>query len=189
MQIASFILEIVVGVVITLLLVRYYLSPSPIARRTNISLSIYYLTEWAVIPVKWIPHFYSRELAAIFSAFIFIFLLDVALLSMSGFSITSNPGIALTIICLRSLFGVVERMLEVYSFIILFGVICSLFKLRNQELIIILTQTVSRFLQPYRRFIPPIKKLDFTPLIALIVAQIFIFNLIEVQRRLGAIFS
>ena len=188
MQYGIFIVEFLFGFFTFVLLIRFYLSGGPFERTTHVSLAANQLTNWLVGPMnKFVPRAWGLELSALLAAYLVVLFELVAILSMHQVKIFAQPQVSLPIIVASALLGVFARSMQLFTAILIAGVVLSWFRVPG-PIAEMIRSYCSRLLWPIRKYVPPVGGLDFSPLVGLFVAQLALFAATDAMGSLSAIF-
>jgi len=167
-QIATFLVDNVVAFFVVLLLVRFHFQWLRVGFRNQVGEFILATTSWIVVPLRRvIPGLAGLDLATLLAAW----LLQAAGLWAHALLAGAEPGAGL-------LAGVAAVELVRYSvYILIFAVfIQALLSWVNPEAPVMpVFNAVTRpFLRPLRRFIPPVGRVDLTPLVLLLLLWVLL---------------
>lgn len=130
------------------------------------------LTDFAVKPLRrFIPSWKKLDLSTLLLAFIVQCLLQVALLWLLPTQILANTPIW-SIIVVKALLGVIRGIVDIFFYAIILQVILSW--VNPNTLIAPFLHTLTRpILVPIQKIIPAFNGIDLSPLIAIILLQMF----------------
>lgn len=180
--------EAIVGFFILLLIVRFFLSGTQYERRTALAPAIATLSDWLVSPLsRALPRVRGKESAALAAALLAAALLELAVLGLRGVNLLQMPSVLLPAVLVISVLAVAERCIHLFMFALIVTVITSWLRIGG-PVVRIIDYLTSRLLYPFRRFIPPIGGIDFTPFVALLAAQALLLLISDLSRSAGGIF-
>lgn len=144
------------------------------------------LTDFAVKPARrFIPSWKKVDLSTLLLAVVTQFLLQVATLWLRNFPIWVAGGFIWPTIVALSLLGLVRMVIDVFFYAILLQAILSWVN-PHTPIAGILEQLTRPVLQPFRKLIPIVNGIDFSPLVALIVLQMLNISMITAYENLMA---
>jgi YggT family protein len=167
-QIATFLVDNLVAFFVVLLLVRFHFQWLRVGFRNPVGEFILATTSWVVLPLRRvIPGLAGLDLATLLAAW----LLQTLGLWLHALLLGAEPGVGL-------LLGAAAVELLRYSvYILIFAVfIQALLSWVNPEAPVMpVFNAVTRpFLRPLRRFIPPVGRVDLTPLVLLLILWVLL---------------
>ena len=176
-EIFTFIIDTIAGLFAGFLLLRFWMQAQRVRPPMGLAQTIFQLTDWLVRPIRRIvPGFSGYDWASMVAVFV------VALLSVTldYWLIARFP---VTVIAVLALFRVAQWIVYGLMFLL---VLEAIFSWVNPHapiapLIRMLNEPV---LRPFRKILPPLGGLDFSPLAALILLQILLKVLNELLPRL-----
>ncbi|WP_243289954.1 YggT family protein [Bacillus sp. FJAT-47783] len=81
--------------------------------------------------------------------------------------------------------GVLSRLLEIYSYAIIIYILMSWFpNARESAIGQFLARICEPFLEPFRRFIPPLGMIDISPIVALLVLRLANYGLVSLYMMI-----
>lgn len=173
----TFIIDIVTGFFAGFLLLRFWMQVQRVRPPSSLAQAIFQITDWIVHPIRRIiPGFRGYDwatLTAVFLTALVPVLLDFWLLSQV------SPGIILILTVFRvaqwALYGLMALLLieAVFSWINPHAPLAPFVRALNEPL-----------LAPFRRLLPSLGGLDFSPLLVLIILQVLSKVLNEALPRL-----
>ena len=154
---------------ISLIIVRVILQKVRADFYNPISKGIVAITNPVVVPVrKVIPGFFGLDMASILVAFLLQVLMNF-LIHLLQDSIALGPVYLL----LRSLFELLDLVLIIYLFSIIILAIASWVAPQNYNpAVSLIQQMVEPVMRPFRRLIPPMGGIDFSPMLLCFVIYI-----------------
>ena len=174
-QIAVFLIDTVVSFFVMLLLARFYFQWARVPFRNPVGEFLLACTNWAVLPVRRVvPGLAGLDLSTFLLAWVFQALGLWAQLAIAG----SEPSIG----ALAAVAAV--DMLRYSVYILVFAVIVqAVFSWVNPEAPFawIFDAMTRPFLRPLRRFIPPVGRVDLTPLILLVLLQVLLIPIAHLR--------
>lgn len=180
--------EFVLGFFVFLLLVRFYISGGPLERSSRLSLAVNHLSNWLVMPMnRVVPRAWGLELSALFAAYLATVLENCLVLTMLKVKFLAQPSVSLPVIAASGLLEVFVRSLQLFTAVVIAGVVLSWLRIPGPVPDSI-RLFCSRLLWPIRRHLPPVGGLDFSPLVALFLAQVATYAATDAMGSLTAIF-
>ncbi|MBM3391344.1 MAG: YggT family protein [Betaproteobacteria bacterium] len=171
------ILEAVSGFFVILLLMRFTMQWLRVSFRNQLGRFVVAVTDWIVQPARrLIPGVFGLDLPSLLAAL----LLHSAYLTIAfwlkHFSFGAHAGIAIPVILAIALLELVR-----FSAYLLFGIVivsAVLSWVNPHAPLAPLFNSLSRpFLRPFQRLVPPIANVDLSPLMLLLVLQVFLMLL------------
>jgi YggT family protein len=162
-QIATFLIENIVAFFVILLLVRFHFQWLRVGFRNQVGEFVLATTSWIVLPLRRvIPGLAGLDLATLLAAW----LLQFAGLWLRALIVGADPGAGI-------LAAATTIQLVRYSvYILIFAVfIQAILSWVNPEapMMSVFNAVTRPFLRPLRRFIPPVGRVDLTPMILLLL--------------------
>lgn len=187
-QAAKLILDVVFGIVVYSLLVRFLMQLLRAPFRNPIGQAVMALTDWLVKPLrKVLPGFRGVDWATLIPAYVLqvAWLLALYALFGRGFSLTGG-GIAF-VLALAAL-ELVKTALWILIIVVIVQAVLS-WVAPDGPLAGLLNAMTFPFLRPLRRYIPPVGgALDLTPLILIVLLQlVLILPIAWLERTLPAL--
>ena len=166
-QALYFIVKTLAQLYLLLLLLRFWLPLLRADFRNPIAQGILRITSPVVIPVRrFIPPIGRLDTSTILVAYVFEFLLMLALLAIRGRSVPALP------IAITSVFELAILSLNLFFFVILIKIILSWVAPQNYNPMSALLNTMAEpLLRPFRRIVPPIGGFDISPIFAIVVLK------------------
>ncbi len=184
---ASLLIEFTFGVFLVLLLVRFFTSGGRFYLPFQFIATIRGVTDWTVRPLSFIPRIGKYETAALAAGLLLTIIQEIAVYSLLGVQIFQQPSISLLFIFTRGLLLVLARVIQLYIIVIIAGVICRWFQMRDP-----LSQSISscyvQVLMPYLKLLHHTKFTALAPLLAFLVAQIMLVATNDALMRISSIF-
>jgi YggT family protein len=182
-QILLFVLDTVCGFFTLALLVRFTMQWARAPFRNPLGQFIVAVTDWMVRPVRrLIPGLFGLDMASLFLAWLWQVAFQGVALGLSGVLVAVSPAPTLVVALLAvlevakmGLYLVIGAVLvsAVFSWVNPYAPLAGVFN------------TVTRpWLQPFRRFIPPVGGVDLSPLALLLVLQIALFVLAGLRQSI-----
>ena len=170
-QIGTYLVETVFGFFVLLLLARFHFQWLRVPFRNPVGEFVLATTSWMVMPVRRVvPGLAGFDLPTLLLAWVLQGLCVWAVLAMRNIDPT------VVYIILRSALDLVRYSLYILIFAILMQVIFSWIN-PYAPLAPVFNAITAPFLRPLRRFIPPLGNVDLTPLVLLVIIQIFLIVL------------
>lgn len=175
--IVTFVIDTVTGLFAGFLLLRFWMQVQRVRPPLGLAQAIFQITDWLVHPIRRIvPGFAGYDWATLIGAFL------VALLSMlvdvwllSQFSVQTILLLAVFRMSQWILYGLMALLVleAVFSWVNPHAPFAPFVRALNEPL-----------LSPFRKLIPPLGGLDFSPLVALILLQVLSKVLNELLMKL-----
>jgi YggT family protein len=179
-QIATFLVDNIVAFFVILLLARFHFQWLRVGFRNQVGEFVLATTSWIVMPLRRvIPGLAGLDLATLLAAW----LLQMLGMWVHALIVGAEPGLVL-------LAGVAAVELVRYSiYILIFAVfIQALLSWVNPEAPVMpVFNAVTRpFLRPLRRFIPPVGRVDLSPMVLILLLFVLIMLLEGAVRAIAA---
>ena len=187
-QIASFLVDVVVGFFVYLLLARFIFQWLRVPFRNALGEFLIALTNWLVLPARRvIPSFAGLDLASLLLAWLLQASLIYALTLIAGISLASAPeAVVATIACL-ALVDLVRFAVYILMFALIVQAVLSW--VNPYSPIGPLVDALTRpFLRPIRRFVPPLGNVDLSLLVMIVLLQVLLIPLAELRRLASGLF-
>ena len=185
-QIADLLIRTAFGFFVYALLLRFYMQWLRAPFRNPVGQFVTALTDWAVRPVRrLIPGLFGVDLASILIAWFIEALLLVLLYWLKGFSFAGAPGIAAGLVFTIAAMELLRASLYLLIGVIIVQVIISWVN-PYAPLAPVFDALTRPFYAVFRRLVPPIGKVDLSPLFVLLLAQILLILLESVARLIQA---
>jgi YggT family protein len=180
-QILQFLIETAFGLLIYVVLLRFWMQALRAPFRNPIGQFVIALTDWAVAPLRRvIPSFRGYDLATLLLAWA----LQIAKLLLLYAAETGGkmnvPGLA---VLLLSLIELVRASLQLLMFVVIIQVVMSWVS-PGHPLGHVFESLTRPFYGFFRRFVPPIGNIDLSPLFVLVIAQVLLIVLDGAPRAL-----
>jgi YggT family protein len=185
----SLVAEIIFGLLILLLVARFFLSNLQSHKITLTEFVVRRATDWMAAPFAWLPRLRGYETAPLVSALLLCFAQDVIVLTLQGFKLFLQPQISLPVIGVRGVLYLCQRVIQLYTLIIIAGAICSWFEVRDPALRVTVLELYNRFMRPFRKLIPLIGNFDISPVVALMLALVVSRAIHETLATVSGIFQ
>jgi len=186
-QIGHLLIQTVFGLLVYLLLLRFYMQILRAPFRNPVGQFVTALTNWIVLPVRrFIPGLMGIDLATILLAWLAQAFMLSLLLWVRGANLASTPGIATGLLFGLAAIGLLQASLYLLIGVVLLQVLFSWFN-PHVPIAPVLDALTRPFYAIFRRFIPPIGNVDISPLFVLLLAQIALIlldNLAPLVSRL-----
>jgi len=171
------ILEAVSGFFVILLLARFYMQWLRVSFRHQLGRFVVAVTDWIVQPARrLIPGAFGLDLPSLLAALLLHSTYLTIAFWLKHFSFGAHAGIAIPVILAIALLELVR-----FSAYLLFGIVIVsvvLSWVNPHAPLAPLFNSLSRpFLRPFQRLVPPIANIDLSPLLLLLVLQIFLMLL------------
>lgn len=173
-QIGIYLVDTLFGFFVVLLLARFHFQWLRVPFRNPVGEFVLATTSWMVMPVRRvIPGLAGLDMASLLLAWTLQALCVWAVAAMKGI----DP--AVLDVVLRAALDLLRYSLYILVFAILVQVIFSWIN-PYAPMAPVFNAMTAPFLRPLRRFIPPLGGVDLTPLVLLVVIQIFLIVLANV---------
>ena len=170
-QIATFLIENIVAFFVILLLVRFHFQWLRVGFKNQVGEFVLATTSWLVMPARRvIPGLAGLDLATLLVAWLLQGLGMWAVAAIMG----AAPGPAA--IATAAAIGLVRYSLYILIFVLIIQAVLSW--VNPEAPIAPVFNAVTRpFLRPLRRFIPPVGRVDLTPLVLLLILWVLLILL------------
>jgi YggT family protein len=180
-QIATFLVHNIVAFFVVLLLVRFHFQWLRVGFRNPVGEFVLATTSWIVLPLRRvIPGLAGLDLATLLAAW----LLQVLGLWVQALLVSADPAAGI-------LAWVAAVELVRYSlYILIFAVfILAILSWVNPEspVMPVFNAVTRPFLKPLRRFIPPVGRVDLTPLVLLLILWVLLMLLEGAVRAIAGL--
>ncbi|HSC80460.1 MAG TPA: YggT family protein [Chitinolyticbacter sp.] len=168
----AFLLRSIGGLLILLLLARFYLQALRAPFRNPLGQFVMALTDWAVLPARrLVPPLRGYDTASILLAWLTALLMHFALLALSPWPfVFTSPLSALALALVAAL--ELLRMSLYLLFAAVIGQALMSWVAPYNPLMPLLNTLTAPFLRPLRRIIPPVGGIDITPIVLLLAIQL-----------------
>jgi YggT family protein len=187
-QIASFLVDAVVGFFVYLLLARFLFQWLRVPFRNVLGEFIIAGTNWMVMPARRaIPSFAGLDLASLLLAWVLQALELYVIYLIAGIDFSSAPGIGAGALAGLALLDLVRFTLYILVFALIMQAVLSWVNPYSPvgPLFDALTRPI---LRPIRRFVPPLGNVDLSPLVLIVLVQVLQFPLAELRRQASGLF-
>lgn len=187
-EIIQFLMDTVFTVLGTALILRAYMQYLHLPLHQNaLSQAIFQLTEWCVAPLRKVftvlsrrkiqrlsakPMIYYDWLLSLSAAYLCALIFQLIM----GFVLDTSSSLLIPSSLLIAVFLIVRWSLSLLMWIVLLQTILSWFQ-PHHPLTLLLQTLTAPFLKPLRRLIPPMAGIDFTPIVLLLLIQVFLIVL------------
>jgi YggT family protein len=86
---------------------------------------------------------------------------------------------------INTIVGLVDILFRLLTIVVVVDVILSYFLSPFNNFRIVLDRIVSPLLNPIRKIVPPIQMIDFSPIILLVLLQVFEFIIVRLLSSIG----
>jgi YggT family protein len=181
-QIASFLVDVVVGFFVYLLLARFLFQWLRVPFRNVLGEFIIAGTNWMVVPARRvIPSFAGLDLASLLLAWLLQGLLLYVIYLIAGVDFSSTHGIGGGALVVLALLDLVRFTLYILVFALIVQAVLSW--VNPYSPVGPLFDALTRpFLRPIRRFVPPLGNVDLSPLVLIVLLQVLLIPLAELRR-------
>lgn len=175
LQILSFLLDVIAGLLGGACLLRMYMQWQRIPFGNPVGRFIFALTDWVVLPLrKVMPRWRSLDLASLVAAYLFELAQFGLLWLIAG---RGNGGVVFVL----ALFGVVRLVVSGMIGLVIVYAILSWVR-ADSPIVDVIDRLCAPLLRPFRRVIPLIGGFDLSPLALLVLLQIATLVLAGVQE-------
>ena len=186
-QIVSLLLEVIVGLLTGVCLLRLYMQylRIPMSQRSGnpIGKFIFALTDWLVLPLRrLVPAVGSMDTASLLAAF----LLQLAQFTLLWLFL--GGGASLASVAVLACFGVFRMLISGLTGLVIVYAVLSWVQTRS-NLSDLLDRLVAPVLMPIRRVVPLVGGVDLSPLVLLVLLQIAAIVLGSVQAAVLGLVS
>ncbi len=179
-QIASLVLDVVVGVLAGACLLRLYMQLQTIPFSNPIGRFVFAVTDWLVLPLRRVLPAVGRwDTASLVGAYLLELLQVAAMWVLVG--TFNSPGL----MPLLAVLGLIRMLISGLTGLIIVHAILS-WTQSNSLLVDIIDRLCAPVLRPFRRVIPLVGGLDLSPLALLVSLQIAAIVLNSIQRVIAA---
>ena len=187
-QIASFVVDVVVGFFVYLLLARFLFQLLRVPFRNAVGEFLIALTNWLVLPARRvIPSFAGLDIASLLLAWVLQAFLIYVLYLIAGLNLGSAPEAAVGIIAGLALVDLLR--FAVYTLVFALIVQAVLSWVNPYSPIGPLVDALTRpFLAPIRRFVPPLGNVDLSLLVLIVLLQVLLIPLAHLRTLVGGLF-
>ena len=187
-QIASFLVDVVVGFFVYLLLARFLFQWLRVPFRNVLGEFIIAGTNWMVAPARRvIPSFAGLDLASLLLAWLLQMLLLFLVYLIGGIDFSSAPGIGAAALAVLALIDLVRFTLYILVFALIVQAVLSW--VNPHSPVGPMFDSLTRpFLRPIRRFVPPLGNVDLSPLVLIVLLQVLLIPLAELRRLAAGLF-
>lgn len=187
-QIASFLVEVVIGFFVYLLLARFLMQWLRVPFRNVLGEFVIAGTSWMVVPARRvIPSLAGLDLASILLAWLLQALLLYVIYLIAGVGFGSAPGIGAAVLFGLAFIDLVRFTLYIFVFALIVQAVLSW--VNPYSPVGPLFDALTRpFLRPIRRFVPPLGNVDLSPLVLIVFLQVLLIPLAELRRLASGLF-
>lgn len=187
-QISELLVDALAGFVVFLLLARFLMQSLRVPFRNPVGEFVIATTNWAVLPLRrLIPSFGGFDLASLAAAWAAQTLALWALSALRGGALGSAPGVAAAILAAVALVDLIRFGCYILAFAVIVQAVLSWVNPYSPVAPIFDAMT-RPFLQPVRRFVPPLANVDLSPLVLLILLQVLLIPLAHLRVLAGSVF-
>jgi YggT family protein len=180
-QIAQLLIETAFGLLIYVVLLRFWMQALRAPFRNPVGQFVIALTDWAVLPLRRVvPSFRGYDLSSFAVAWLAQILKMVLLYAAVAGGKFAVPGPAVLGL---SLVELLRASLHLLIFVVLVQVVMSWVS-RYNPLAPVFDALTRPFYGFFRRFIPPIGAVDLSPLLVVVLAQVLLIVLDGMPRAL-----
>lgn len=171
LQIASFLLDVIAGLLGGACLLRLYMQWQRIGFRNPIGRFVFALTDWLVLPLrKVLPAIRKLDTASLVAAYLIL---------LAQFGLLWLLGVRLNV-PLAALFGLVRLAISAMIGLVIVSAVLSWVR-SDSPIGDVIEQLAAPLLRPFRRVIPLVGGFDLSPLALLVLLQIAAMVLANLQ--------
>jgi YggT family protein len=187
-QIASFLVDVVVGFFVYLLLTRFLFQWLRVPFRNVVGEFVIALTNWLVLPARRvIPSLAGLDLASLLLAWVLQALLVYVLYLIMGVNFSSEPETVVAVIAGLALVDLLRFAVYILVFALIVQAVLSW--VNPYSPIGPLVDALTRpFLRPIRRFVPPLGNVDLSLLVLIVLLQVLLIPLAHLRGLAGGLF-
>ncbi len=173
-QALIFLLETFLGLFALALLLRFYLQAVRAPARNPLSQFLAALTDFLVRPARRvIPGLWGYDMSTLLLAWAVEVLLIVLIRAMSGLEMGPAVGTAVTGLILLAVVNLIKRFLYILMVAVIAQAILSWVNPHSPAMSVLVSLT-RLYLRPIQRRIPPIGRVDLSPLFVLVLCQLLL---------------
>jgi len=187
-QIASFLVDVVVGFFVYLLLARFLMQWLRVPFRNPLGEFVIAATSWLVLPARRvIPALAGLDLSSILLAWLLQAVLLYTLTLIAGLEFGTATGAVIVTLAVFALFDLVRFTIYIFIFALIVQAVLSWVNPHSPvgPLFDALTRP---FLRPIRRFVPPLGNVDLSPLVLIVLLQVLLIPLAHLRAVAGGLF-
>jgi YggT family protein len=175
LQIVSFLLDVIAGLLGGACLLRLYMQYQHIPFANPVGRFVFALTDWIVLPLRRVlPRTRKVDLASLVAAY----LIELAQFGLLWLLVRHlNPGV----VPMLALFGLLRLVLSGMIGLVIVYAILSWVQ-ADSPIVDVIDRLCAPLLRPFRKLIPLVGGFDLSPLALLVVLQIATFVLAGVQE-------
>jgi len=187
-EIGSLVVNFIGSFFVTMLLIRFYFQWLRVPFRNQVGEFVIATTNWAVMPArKVIPSLMGMDLASFVCAWLLQAAVLALLLVFGGRDLSSAPGIATGLLLSLALVDLLELSVKILLFVVILQAALSWINPDN-PLQYVLDSITRPMLRPLRRLVPPVARVDLSPLVLMLVLLILLVPIAELRRLAMGIF-
>jgi len=187
-EIGGIVVNFVGSFFVVMLLMRFYFQWLRVPFRNQIGEFVIATTNWAVMPArKVIPPLLGVDLASFVCAWLLQAAVLALLLVFGGRDLSSAPGIAAGLVFSLALVDLLELSVKILLFVVILQAALSWVNPDNPMQYVL--DTITRpLLRPLRRLVPPIARVDLSPLVLILLLLVLLVPIAELRRSALGIF-
>ena len=187
-QISELLVDALAGFVVFLLLARFLMQWLRVPFRNPAGEFVIATTNWAVLPLRRvIPSVAGLDLASLIAAWLAQMLALWAVAALRGWALGTLPGTAVAILAAVALVDLIRFGCYILAFAVIVQAVLSWVS-PYSPVAPIFDAMPRPFLQPVRRFVPPLANVDLSPLVLLILLQVLLIPLAHLRALAGGLF-
>lgn len=169
-----FLIETAFGLFVVALLLRFYLQWVRASYRNPLSEFVHALTDFMVRPARRVvPGLWGLDLASLALAWLLQFLELVIVVQLRGHELVPDAGVALVSLLLLAVVMLLKIGLYILMALIIFYVVLTWVS-PHSPVISLLNHLTRPWLRLFQRRIPPIGRVDLSPLLAVVLIQLLL---------------
>jgi len=186
-QIAEFLIDTAVAILVFLLLARFHFQWLRVPFRSQVGEFVILATDWIVRPARRIvPPLSGLDLATWIAAWLVQGMGMYLLLSLRGAELGAAVGSALAALAALAFVDLLRYSVYILVFAVIVQAILSWVG-QYPPVAPVFDALTRPFLRPFRRLIPPIANIDLSPLFLLIALQVLLIPLGHLRAWIGGV--
>lgn len=180
-EIGSLLVETVFGMMVFVLLLRFYMQLVRAPFRNPIGEFTTALSNWIVLPVRrFVPGLFGIDLSTLLLAWVAQVLMIVLMGMLRGASLSSA---AIGLVLVMAALGIARYFLYVLMGVVIIHVVTSWVG-QGSPMGPVVDALAKPLYRPFRKFIPPMGNIDLTPLVVVVLIQIGLIVVAGASRAL-----
>jgi len=187
-QIASIVVDFVGGFFVLLFLLRFYFQLLRVPFRNQVGEFVIATTNWMVKPARRLnPPLLATDLPSLVCAWLLQAAVLALLLVIGGRDLTSSPGIAAGVVFALALVDLLQLSVKILLFVVILQAALSWINPDN-PMQYVLDSITRPMLRPIRRLVPPVAKVDLSPLVLILVLLVLLVPIAELRQLAAGLF-